>query len=113
MSRKAPPSLKASRLKLDIKFYTNGEPEQRQTRSYFKTGYNALIARKLFCTSHAFASWNLNGRVSALCDQINSLGELQPDIVALQEVLAVTAPRFREGLGQTGLVHSFELWFGS
>jgi exodeoxyribonuclease III len=53
-------------------------------------------------------SWNLNGRVSALCNQINSLGELQPDIVALQEVLAATAPRLREGLGQRDLVHSLD-----
>jgi exonuclease III len=50
-------------------------------------------------------TWNLNARWRQLPEQLAALAERAPDIVALQEVTARTAPRLRIGLQDLGLVN--------
>lgn len=56
-------------------------------------------------------SWNVNGRVGIIQDQINAIGKRKPDLIALQEVTQKTSPIFHEGLHRQGfeyVVDSFE-----
>jgi exonuclease III len=53
-------------------------------------------------------SWNVAGRGRWLNEQVEALVARRPDIVALQEVTARTAPRFREQFGTAGLTHVFD-----
>ena len=51
-------------------------------------------------------SWNVNGRYGpALNQQIVSVVEKSPDVVALQEVRAESAPAWFEGMKRAGLSH--------
>jgi len=43
-------------------------------------------------------SWNVQGRVKALPEQLKALAERQPDLVALQEVRESTVERLGDGL---------------
>jgi exonuclease III len=42
-------------------------------------------------------SWNVQGRVKALPEQLRALAERQPDVVALQEVRESTIELLRDG----------------
>jgi len=53
-------------------------------------------------------SWNVNGRVRRLRDQVVALGERHPDIVALQEVKRTTASRLVSELVGIGLRRSLD-----
>jgi exonuclease III len=56
-------------------------------------------------------SWNVNGRVRVINEQITALKRQRCDIVALQETTKTTIPIFREGLQGIGLryvVDSFQ-----
>jgi exodeoxyribonuclease III len=53
-------------------------------------------------------SWNVAGKVRAIADQLEALGQRQPDIVALQEVRMRGVPAFRAGLATIGLDHAVE-----
>ena len=48
-------------------------------------------------------SWNVNGRVRVIKEQITALKRQRCDIVALQETTKTTIPIFREGLQRIGL----------
>lgn len=57
-------------------------------------------------------SWNVAGRVHCLEEQVSALIKYTPDLVALQEVRASTAPLLSERLVSGGLIHcvnSFDL----
>ena len=58
-----------------------------------------------FLSTMRLVSWNVNGRSARLDDQIAALAVQQPDVLALQEVTATTAPRFHDRLPQIGLAH--------
>ncbi len=51
-------------------------------------------------------SWNLNGRASALADQVAAVVARGPDIVALQEVTTRSAPVLASALALKGLPHA-------
>ncbi|MFL5802318.1 MAG: exodeoxyribonuclease III [Roseiflexaceae bacterium] len=48
-------------------------------------------------------SWNVQGRLKALPDQLKALAEHQPDLVALQEVRESTIAPWRDGFQAMGL----------
>jgi exonuclease III len=50
-------------------------------------------------------TWNVNRRVSRLAEQALALAEREPDVVALQEVTARTAPLWAAALPTIGLGH--------
>jgi exonuclease III len=50
-------------------------------------------------------SWNVAGRLKRLDEQVRFLKRRQPDLVALQEVIASTAEPLRKGLIDAGLQH--------
>ena len=51
-------------------------------------------------------SWNVNGRVERLQDQVTALTERKPDVVALQEVRVTTASALKAELVRIGLPHN-------
>jgi exodeoxyribonuclease III len=53
-------------------------------------------------------SWNVNGRIERLRDQVAALRERQPDIVALQEARSTTVPGLKAELHRIGLEHSVD-----
>src|SRR5258706_11175122 len=48
-------------------------------------------------------SWNVQGRMKALPEQLKALAEHQPDLVALQEVRESTITPWRTGFQELGL----------
>lgn len=48
-------------------------------------------------------SWNVQGRVKDLPEQLKALAKRQPDLVALQEVWERTVPPWRDGFWEIGL----------
>ena len=55
-------------------------------------------------------SWNLNGRIGRIPEQVAALATRHPDFLCLQEVTAGTIPLLQELVGKRGLphiVHSF------
>jgi hypothetical protein len=49
-------------------------------------------------------TWNVAGRVSRQPEQAEVVAAIAPDVVALQEVTARTAPLWRAALGEMGMV---------
>jgi exonuclease III len=62
----------------------------------------------LLGVSMRLISWNLNGRVGRLGNQIKALVPYQPDVIAFQEVLMSTVPRLRQELSEAALAHSLD-----
>ena len=56
-------------------------------------------------------SWNVAGRVKKLADQVDSLSDHEPHIIALQEVTKTTIPSWRKELEERGywVITSFDL----
>jgi exodeoxyribonuclease III len=50
-------------------------------------------------------TWNVAGRVTRHAEQAEAVAAVAPDVVALQEVTAKTAPWWREALAAAGLAH--------
>ena len=50
-------------------------------------------------------SWNLNGRVRCVADQLRALHRRSPDVVAVQEVRESTLSNLQAGFARFGLVH--------
>ena len=53
-------------------------------------------------------SWNINGRVAGTCDQVEALGQRQPDVIALQGVRRTALDRLKTELIKIGLLHSVD-----
>ena len=47
-------------------------------------------------------SWNVNGRVKQVDEQVKALAKIKSDVIALQEVTPKTAPIFRAAFQREG-----------